>query len=77
VVRPMRLADGDELGLRTFASGTARVATAVRWRGVRVGRRARKLRAYRAVEWRIQRAQKNRRNRKKAELQSAARRNDA
>ena len=77
VVRPMRLADGHELGLRTFASGPARVATAVRWRGVRVGRRARKLRAYRAVEWRIQRAQKNRRNRKKAELQIASRRNDA
>jgi glycosyltransferase involved in cell wall biosynthesis len=77
VVRPMRLADGEELGLRTFASGTARVATAVRWRGIRVGRRARKLRAYRAVEWRIQRAQKNRRNRKKAELQIASRRNDA
>jgi glycosyltransferase involved in cell wall biosynthesis len=77
VVRPMRLADGEELGLRTFASGTARVATAVRWRGVRVGRRAKKLRAYRAVEWRIQRARKNRRNRKKAELQIASRRNDA
>lgn len=77
VVRPIRLADGEELGLRTFASGTARVATAVRWRGIRVGRRARKLRAYRAVEWRIQRAQKNRRNRKKAELQIASRRNDA
>ena len=70
VVRPMRVAGGPELGLRTFASGPARVAAAARWRSVRVGRRAKKLRVYRAVEWRILRARKNRR---KAALQNASR----
>lgn len=74
VVRPMRLDGDQQLGLRTFASGPARVATAVRWRGVRVSRRAKKLRVYRAVEWRILRARKIR---TKAALQKASRRDSA
>ncbi|WP_369371472.1 glycosyltransferase family 2 protein [Promicromonospora sp. Populi] len=74
VVRPMRIAGDQELGLRTFASGPARVATAVRWRSVRVGRRAKQLRVYRAVEWRILRARKIR---QKAALQNASRRDNA